>query len=112
MCYVFVYQSMQPPPSSQSAPLVQSNVPRPTFPAYQNTLPASSASPAVAAAPPPLTTLPDVPLRPMVKVPPVGANSKLVHPEDDISMVCVKCTTKIYTYNETTYSGPFEYRTL
>jgi hypothetical protein len=74
--------STQPPLSSHSVP--GSSVPRSTFPAYQNTPPASSSS--VAVAPPPLPTLPDVPLRPVVKVAPVGANSKLVHPEDDISM--------------------------
>ena len=61
-------------------PSAQSNVPRPTFPAYQGGTPTS-------APPPVLPTLPDVPVRVAAKVPPVGPNSKLIHPDDDISMV-------------------------
>lgn len=57
------------------------NVPRPTFPAYQSR-PGSAGGGA-----PPVATLPDIPVRVAAKVPPVGANSKLMHPEEDISMV-------------------------
>ena len=79
-------QSPQAPPSSHLGPPTQQAAvgPRPTFPAYQDS-PFTSA--AAGGAPPPLPTLPDVPLRPVAKVPPVGDSSKLIHPEDDISMV-------------------------
>lgn len=70
-------------PSSQAPTSMQTgapNVPRPTFPAYQSR-PGSAGGGA-----PPVATLPDIPVRVAAKVPPVGANSKLMHPEEDISM--------------------------
>ena len=75
-------QSSQVPSSASATPPVQSSAPQPTFPAYQG-------QPNVAAGPPPVATLPKVPIRVSAKVPPVGANSKLMHPEDDISMVSI-----------------------
>lgn len=82
--YVYILlshsQSSQAPSSTLAAPPVQSSAPQPTFPAYQGQQNA-------AGGPPPVATLPEVPIRVATKVPPVGANSKLMHPEEDISMV-------------------------
>lgn len=50
--------------------------PRPTFPAYQQ--PQLSES---------VASLPDAPSRPVSKVTPVGPGCKLIHPEDDLSLV-------------------------
>ena len=50
--------------------------PRPTFPAYQQ--PPSSEN---------VASLPDAPSRPVSKVTPVGPGCKLIHPEDDLSLV-------------------------
>ena len=71
---------MQPPqgargPPPQLGPM--DGPPKPAFPAYQN-----MESPAT-------TSSPDKPARQASKVPPVGAGCKLVHPEDDLSMVSV-----------------------
>jgi hypothetical protein len=73
-------QGISPAPAKPAGQ--SSNVPRPTFPAYQGQPP-----PGLAGPPPPVAALPEAPTRvAAAKVPPVGPNSKLMHPEDDISM--------------------------
>lgn len=71
----------QPPPPGPSRPPLPpggptDGSPRPAFPAYQNS-----------EAPPPGPPRPEAPAKTATKVPPVGAGCKLVHPEEDLSMV-------------------------
>lgn len=75
-------QSSQAPSNSSAAPPFQTSVPQPqpTFPAYQGQQSTDGGAP-------PVATLPEAPVRVAAKVPPVGANCKLMHPEEDISMV-------------------------
>ena len=63
--------SQVPPQGGMPGP--SDGPPKPTFPAYQN------AEQAV--------NLPEAPVRQANKVPPVGAGCKLVHPEEDLSLV-------------------------
>lgn len=57
---------------------------KPTFPAYQQQ---PDQRPGVSGIP--VATLPAVPSRPVAKVAPVGPNCKLIHPEEDMSLVSV-----------------------
>ena len=71
----------QPPPRARGPSFSQMPMdgpPKPAFPAYQNLDSTATA-----------TCLPDVPVRQASKIPPVGAGCKLIHPEDDLSMVSV-----------------------
>ena len=64
-------------PAGPIGPMVP-GAPRPTFPAYRN-------QPLLNNAP----SVPEVPRRPVAKVTPVGPACKLIHPEDDLSLVSV-----------------------
>ena len=90
------------PPANQpptiTAPPTTGGPPKPVFPAYQQQLPSSDPNSVAAAggggsagaiAAPMAPTLPEVNRRPAEKVPSVGAGCKLMHPEDDLSLVSV-----------------------
>lgn len=83
----------QPPPGIGGPPPrgPMDGPPKPAFPAYQNMeTPAAS--------------LPDVPVRQVSKVLPVGAGCKLIHPEDDLSMVsCAHVIMILSRYNDVLY---------
>ena len=85
-------------PSTITAPPTTGGPPKPVFPAYQQqppggppaSTPNSIAGPGGGAAgpPPPMApTLPEINRRPEEKVPSVGPGCKLMHPEDDLSLV-------------------------
>ena len=78
------------PSHAPPMPAVASGGPRPVFPAYhqQQQPPASSEPGRGNAAGGMAPTLPEVVRKPAEKVPPVGAGCKLMHPEDDLSLVC------------------------
>ena len=83
--------AVQPP--TITAPPTTSGPPRPVFPAYQQQPPGppgnpnSAAGPGGAAAAPMAPTLPEINRRPDEKVPSVGPGCKLMHPDDDLSLV-------------------------
>ena len=68
--------SNQPGSSRNGPPTLPGEAPKPTFPAYQQ--PQLSVG---------VASLPDAPTRPVPKVTPVGPGCKLIHPEDDLSLV-------------------------
>ena len=89
-----------PPPSTSVAPPPSASIPmasgpRPVFPAYQQQPPPSGEprgggggggeASSAGGMPPP--TLPEVSRKPAEKVPSVGPGCKLMHPEDDLSLV-------------------------
>ena len=86
---------IQPP--TITAPPTTSGPPKPVFPAYQQQPPGPSGIPnsvagpggvpGDAAAAPMAPTLPEINRRPDEKVPSVGPGCKLMHPEDDLSLV-------------------------
>lgn len=91
------------PPANQpptiTAPPTTGGPPKPVFPAYQQQPPSSGPNSVPAAgsggagpgaiAPPMAPTLPEMNRRPAEKVPSVGAGCRLMHPEDDLSLVSV-----------------------
>ena len=79
----FYGTNVQPLPSTivMAGPNSSNGPPKPTFPAYQH-LPGGSG----------MASLPEPPSRRVNMVPPVGAGCKLMHPDDDISLVSgVRC---------------------
>ena len=79
-----IYLSLQPPPQKPPAPSMPASAPpmKPTFPAYSST--ASSSTP-------PMTPSATISAAPTIKKPESssGLTIKLVHPHEDISLVCL-----------------------
>lgn len=79
-----VHLSLQPPPQKPPAPSMPASAPpmKPTFPAYSST--ASSSTP-------PMTPSATISAAPTIKKPESssGLTIKLVHPHEDISLVCL-----------------------
>ena len=89
-----VASTSQPP--TISAPPTSNAPPRPVFPAYQQQPPLgdpNTAGGGAAAATTMAPTLPEVNRRPAEKVPSVGPGCKLMHPEDDLSLVSIYICT-------------------
>ena len=79
--------SQPPPPSS----VITSSGPRPVFPAYQQQPPSGNPAGVDGRPSAMVPTLPEVSRRPAEKVPSVGPGCKLIHPEDDLSLVSSCC---------------------
>jgi len=76
--------SSQPGSSGNGPSSLPGEAPKPTFPAYQQ--PQLSRG---------VASLPDIPIRPVPKVTPVGPGCKLIHPEDDLSLVSSHVITAV-----------------
>ena len=82
------------PSASQPPPVITGgNGPKPVFPAYQQP---PSGEPSGEAARGMAPVLPEVPRRQAEKVPSVGPGCKLMHPEDDLSLVSRKYSQSLY----------------
>lgn len=73
-----IFFFLQLPPTGQAPPTQEGgDMSKPAFPAYQQNTEQQSAG------------MPEGPVRHASKIPPVGAGCKLMHPEDDLSLVRV-----------------------
>ena len=91
---------LQPPPQKPPAPSMPASAPpmKPTFPAYS--------SPAASSSTPPMTpsATHTISAAPTIKKPESssGLTIKLVHPDEDISLVCVCCSFSLVGESEST----------